>query len=690
MSDHPSELTAFRNDLPIVPDPPVRLGALLGRCAQWLKCQRAVWGISGFGATLGGLLVFSPLIDGGTTHLPVLIIRMVLLVSGLIWLLGRMKTGELFFPQTGVDACVALFAGWAILSLVWSPYKNASVQWVLSILSYAAVFFMVTHGVRSQVQIQTLLFVLSGIGMFEGLWGITQYLWLGETRAHGTFFNPNFFAAYEAAVLLLSLGLLLFPRCEALPPFYKRWLWCTAAVSSTAFVTAQSRGATLALMGALLFLAFCRYGKKAFVILAVCLLAGLLVPNPLQHRIAHVAEDPYAYTRLDIWKSSIVRLIEHPLGIGVGMYKQGSFQDRFPIEGDIVRYRKRPESAHNEYLQIGVELGIVGLALLFYGAGLWTVEVGQLLHKSVEKFDRGLLMGVTAAALVLLLHAAVDSSFHEPALVILLLLLSGLIHNLYIRSRPESVIWRRIGFAYHPVRFAYVLTGAAIIAAICAQSAVAWYAHDEGKRHAAQDDLEGALAWYVHAADIDPGTTGYHDSIARTAMQLYSESGKSEWLITAAEEEAVAKKLNPLDGRFAFRLGTIYRLMAVQTLTSAQRAELLSKASAAFSEAIQLDPYSPFGYFELAQIRLAESRVEEAVSLLTTATTHEPNFLPARALLAELSLQTGIPEDYAREMARITAIRSRYADQARDDIERKFLSVDLYPLGRAIALEAKP
>ena len=125
---------------------PTRLSGsarLLGRCTEWLKCQSVVWGISGFGAALGGLLVFSPLIDGGTTQLPVLIIRMVLLVSGVIWLLGRMKTGELFLPQTRVDTCVALFAGWAILSLVWSPYKNASVQWVLSILSYAALF---VHG----------------------------------------------------------------------------------------------------------------------------------------------------------------------------------------------------------------------------------------------------------------------------------------------------------------------------------------------------------------------------------------------------------------------------------------------------------------------------------------------------------------------------------------------------------------
>ena len=316
---------------------------------------------------------------------------------------------------------------------------------------------------------------------------------MGETRAHGTFFNPNFFAAYEAAVLLLSLGLLLFHEMGTLPPFYKRWLWVYGGCLVDGVRDGTVSRSIVALLGALSFLAFCRYGKKAFVILAVCLLAGLLVPNPLQHRIAHVAEDPYAYTRLDIWKSLLMRLLEHPLGIGVGMYKQGSFQDRFPIEGDIVRYRKRPESAHNEYLQIGVELGVVGLALLFCGAGLWTAEVSQLLRKPVEEFDRGLSMGVTASALVLLLHAAVDSSFHEPALVILLLLMGGLIHNLYIRSRPESVIWRRIGFSYHPLRAASVLGGAAIIAAICAQSAVAWYAHDEGKHHAAQDDLEGGV-----------------------------------------------------------------------------------------------------------------------------------------------------------------------------------------------------
>ena len=669
---------------------PVRCGPYFSHAREWINRQCMVSGLGGFGAIVAALVIFSPLIDGGTTQLPVFIIRMVLLISGVVWLFGRMKVGEVFLPQSRVDLCVALFAGWAIVSLAWSPYKNASVQWVLSMLSYVALFVIIAQGIRSHAEIRMLVVLVTGMGMLEGLTGLAQYLWMEDTRARGTFFNPNFFAAYEAAVFLLSLSLLLLSKKEWYSVWFRRWLWCASAVSFAAVVTAQSRGASAALMGASLLLGFSQYGKKALAVVSLCVLAALFLPNPLQHRIAHVTEDPYAYTRLDIWKSSVVRVLEHPLGIGVGMFKQGSFQERFPIEGNIVRYGKRPESAHNEYLQMGVELGLVGLVIFFCGAALWAAEIRRLCHEPADTIDRGLLMGLTVSSVVLLLHAAVDSTFHEPALMLVLILMGGLVHNRYLRHRPDALTWRRIAIPYHPFRAAYVIACAVIVAGLCAQSAAAWYLHEEGKRHGAQEDLEGALTWFIRAADVDPGTTGYHDSIARTAMQLYDASGRSDWLLKAAEEEAVARKLNPADGRFAYRSGTVYRLMSSQTLAGAQRADLLSQAAEAYAEAIRLDPYSPFGYFELAQLRLAEGRVEEALALLTTATAHEPNFLPGRALLAEQSLRTGIPGDYQREYAAIKAVVSKYADRKLNETERRFLDVDLYPLGRAIAMEAMP
>jgi O-antigen ligase len=615
----------------------------------------------------------------------------VLLVSAVMWLFGRMRDGILFLPQTRLAVSVAVFCGCAILSLAWSPYKNASVQWILSILSYAVLFLMVTQGVRSRSHIWALVLVVSGAGVLEGLWGISQYLWFGEPRARGTFFNPNFFAIYEAAVFLLSVGILLFAKREALPVFSARWLSVSAGVSFAAFVTGQSRGAALALVGALSLLAFCRYGTKAVAVLAVCLLTGLLVPNPLQHRILHVAShDSYAYTRVEIWKSSVLRLWEHPLGIGVGMYKQGSFQDRFPIEENIVRYGKRPESAHNEYLQMGVELGIMGLLVFLCGLWMWSTDVRAYYRASADQTNRALVMGLAAATLALVLHAAVDSTFHEPALVILLVLMAGLAHNLAMQSGGVALVWRRIAWDYHPLRAAGVVAGALLIEAVCVQSAAAWYAHEEGKRFAAQHNLEQAIGWYVRAAAIDPGTTGYHDSFARTALQLFNESGNSDWLLRAAEEEAIAGILNQADGRFSFRLGTIYRLMADQPVSKARREELLKKASQAFADAIRLDPYSPFSYYELAQLLVADGRSPDAIALLTIARGYEPNFLPGRALLAELSLQAGKPGDYQREYAAIKTLHSRYRGRELNETERRFLDVDLYPLGRALALETAP
>ena len=557
MTDRHIQVSAFPDGLPVAARSPVWLGASLGYAVERAGRQFTAWGLGGFGAVVGGLVLFSPLIDGGTTQLPVFIIRLVVLVSAVIWLLGRTKEGELFLPQTRLDVCVALFAWWAALSLLWAPYKNASLQWVLSILFYAALFVMVTQGIRSQTKIWTQILVVTGIGVFEGLWGSIQYLWMGEARARGTFFNPNFFSAYESAVVVLSLGVLLFTKRNTLPASFRSWLWAAAAVSLAAVVMAQSRGASAALVGAVTFLGNCSVREE---------ISGGGEPlssgsAPFPQSTA--AQDPpcrgagpYAYARLDIWRVQSMRLADQPLGIGVGMFKQGSFQERFPIEGDIVRYRKRPESAHNEYLQMGVELGVVGLVLFLCGAGILAAEVRQLLRASADKIDRGLVMGLTGSALVLLLHAAVDSTFHEPALVILLVILGGLVHNLYMQARPDTVMWRRIVFSYHPLRAAYVIAAALVVAVLCAQPTLAWYAHEEGKRHAVQSDLEGALAWYIRAADIDPGTTGYHDSIARTAIQLHRESGASDWLIRAAEEEAIARRLNPVDGRFAFRAGS--------------------------------------------------------------------------------------------------------------------------------------
>ena len=634
------------------------------------------------------LLIFAPLIDGGTTQLPVLLMRLVVLAAVVVWLIDRMKEGSLPLLKNSIGLPAVAFLGWAGLSLAWSPYKTASAQWFLTLLLYGAVFVMARQTCASEARRRTVVSLILAMGAMEGLLALSQFFWLGADRARGTFFNPNFFAAYEGAVLVLSLAMLFDAAPRNQGPLYRILLSLNVAIASAAFVAAQSRGATVALVTVLLLMGLFRFGKMVLAVLVVAVIVGTLVPNPLRQRIMDVSsQDPYAYTRIDIWKNSLSRSLDHPLGLGLGLYKYGSFQDRFPIESNIVHYRKRAESAHNEYLQLLNELGIVGMALFLLVVGTWGREAWKGWAGQQASQENGVFLGCGGAVLLLLLHAGMDSVFHEPALVMILLVSAALVYRLSEGTRPSWFRWTTVPFLYGRARVAFVVMGGLVLSMLALQPAAAWYAHELGREEAGQERYRSAMAWYERAAVIDPGTTGYHDSIARTAIQLFHETGDVGLLIVAGEEESIARALNVLDGRFPYRLGTIYALMAERSEFRQQRTVLLTKASTSYAEAIAVDPYSPFNYFELAKLHVAEGRTESAIALLETAKKYEPNYLPGRALLAELCLKQGCPGDYQTELQTLQTLQSTYESQITDDLDRKYLHVDLYPLARAVASE---
>ena len=245
-------------------------------------------------------------------------------------------------------------------------------------------------------------------------------------------------------------------------------------------------------------------------------------------------------------------------------------------------------------------------------------------------------------------------------------------------------------FSRHPVRLTLVLLCGVVLAVLIIQPAAGWYAHERGQAEAQIGRQDLALDWFHRASLIDPGTTGYHDAIARTLVQLFHQSGDPQWLVKAVDEEGQAIELNPLDGRFPYRLGTIYGVLAEQHFSKDQRDLLLNQAAQAYEQAIRADPYSPLSYVALANIRLPQGRVEEAKLWLQRVVGTEPNFLPARALLAELSLKAGEHEAAQSEFDGIVAVKRKYAQSVQSDIERQFIHVDLSTLERALTLESKP
>ncbi|MEK6683562.1 MAG: O-antigen ligase family protein [Nitrospirota bacterium] len=636
---------------------------------------------------VGGLTLFAPLIDGGTTHFPVLVIRLVLLGVLTAWFVGSRKSGRLSLRWSRLYPIILAFVGWSLLSVVSSPYTAVGLQWLLSIASYGLMLVLVVQRVDSPGQLRWLVMVCLGMGVFEATVGIYQFWGLSQPRATGTFFNPNFYATYEVAMFALAFGLLHYSQRKDRMRGETPLLWLTAGATALAVVLAQSRGALLAFIVAVGFVGFCRYGKVFLGVLVLCLFVGWVIPNPLQQRILSVGtQDPYAYTRQDIWKNSLQRIIDHPWGVGLGLYKYTSFQYRFPVEGAIARYGKRAESAHNEYLQMAVELGLPGLALLLMGIGFLGREIRETLNGEIEGWERSVVIGLTGGCLGILVHGAVDSVFHEPALVLLMLLFAGMILVLKRLTVPGSASVRVVSFPYHPARMALVGMLVTLLALLIIRPAAAWYTFDRGEAEMRVGQEARALDWYQWATRIDPGTTAYRDAVARVEVSLYQQSGNLPRLLGAVEELRVALDLNPLDGRYAHRLGKLYVLLADHADSGAKRETLLGKAAAYYEQAMQLDPYSPFNYLELGQLRLAQERGEQAKSWLRLAISYEPNFLPARILLAEVAVKEGQKDVAFLEYTEILKIKERYQGRVLNTLERQYLDVDHEPLKRSLGL----
>ena len=653
-------------------------GVLQPFCALKEQDHASQRGLSEVGI-LFALMVFSPLIEGGTTHLPVLIIRLLLVAGLALWVFRSFQSGTITLYRIPMMPLAAMFVGISGLGIFRSSYVGASIQGVIGLLMYALLMFLLLHQLYTRSSSRILVLGIVVMGSLEGLLGIVQYGWMGEARAKGTFFNPNFFAMYEAVTVVLALSLLSSMKWADHGWQEKCLLGAALSVSMPAFVMAQSRGAFFAFLVALLFLGLCRSWKLAVLLPLVVVLGVITLPNPIKERALAVSDqDPYAYTRLEIWKSSLDRIADHPFGTGLGTYKYLSFKYRFPIEGEIVRYEKRAESAHNEYLQMAVELGVGGLALFLVGIGVWGWEVkGALQGEGLSSWERGAVVGLSGGALAILVHASVDSVFHEPALVILLILCGSLVLVLKRLNSPTRTPTWNIPFPYHPARLALVvLLGAASIFLII-QPAAAWFAYEQGNVASRNGQRERAWEWYRRATFIDPGTTAYRDAVARMNVTQFYASGDPQWLLQAVEEIEICQELNPLDGRIPSRLGMLYLLLAERTMSNEQRGELIARAVKSYEGAIKADPFSPFNYQDLGKIMWRQGQYEEAQVLLKKAVSHEPNFLPARVLLAKLAAQVGKNDIALSQYAAIERIQERYKGRTVSPLESRYLDVSL-------------
>ncbi|MDD5544825.1 MAG: O-antigen ligase family protein [Acidobacteriia bacterium] len=285
-------------------------------------------------------------------------------------------------------------------------------------------------------------FVMALFGILEKLSGAKEIYWV-RTLTHGgnlmgPFVNRDHFAGWLEMPFGLTLGLILFLRRRV--PYW--WLLAFSAVlMGTAILYSGSRGGMLCFAFQLVSAAILAFSTNEFnfsdssfslqawrdsvrAFAPLLVIAGILVAVVLS--IAYVGPDAVlgrlqdqlsADQRLPVWHDTLGIVKAYPL-LGSGL---GSFRTIFPHFQNH-DYASRYLQAHNDYLQLLSETGIVG-ALLALAALFAVLTSGFLNCFHGSRFSIGARLGAILGILGLLLHSFFDFNLQIPSNALMFLVL---------------------------------------------------------------------------------------------------------------------------------------------------------------------------------------------------------------------------------------------------------------------------
>jgi len=158
-------------------------------------------------------------------------------------------------------------------------------------------------------------------------------------------------------------------------------------------------------------------------------------------------EEITADMRVEIWRESWQLVAAYPvLGCGLGAY-----------EPAFLRYKKvapmnRVDFAHNDYLQVLAELGVIGFAAVL-ALGLMVLGRAVGAGTASESYqERYAGLAAAGALTAILLHSFVDFNLYIPANTMLVAWIGGMAMALGGNGRPRAV-GREIGLPdFHEAR----------------------------------------------------------------------------------------------------------------------------------------------------------------------------------------------------------------------------------------------
>lgn len=314
-------------------------------------------------------------------------------------------------------------------------------------------YFLIVNLMRSQEWLNRCIAgvifscgAVSLYGLYQNFFGVLEQTWQDsdmfseiEGRVVSTFENPNVLAEYLILVLPLILAAFIISKS----PRARLALAFSGAAASGCLIYTWSRGAWLGfLIGLFVFMLMYTKNSLTFMMFGSLGIPFLpfILPESITQRFLSIGNlgDSSTSFRVNIWQGVMRMLIDYfPSGIGIG---NDSFKLVYPMYA-LSGIETAPHS-HNLYLQILVEIGIVGL-LVFIALVFIYAQSTLTLHVSEKRPTRLISAAIFCGILALLAQGMTDYIWYNYRVFLMFWLMLGLgaaVRKVHRDTAAENII----------------------------------------------------------------------------------------------------------------------------------------------------------------------------------------------------------------------------------------------------------
>jgi putative inorganic carbon (HCO3(-)) transporter len=345
------------------------------------------------------------------------------LILCVLFVIHRRDTGQ-FISKTPFDALILVVCGLIPISILISIQPAVSILQAVRLIYGIGLFYALNNWANENWRIQKLFDVIIYFGV---LLSIGAPLFVNGSAIEnpkvpflpsGTFglFNPIFSDAVNSNVMSGALVVIM-PLAFSIAIFaptmsHRHRVFNIFATSIILFVLIllQSRGGLFALFVSLIILISLRLKVlfNTFVIIGALIIVFLLIV--FINNTMVIKNDFFGRLfvdsisdRLNIWNRALLMIAEFPFtGVGMGMFEPVGLK----LYAEYVSKLDVPH-AHNMFLQIALDLGIIGLMMLIL-MFIKSFALLRNLFKSEPKL-RSYILGVAVSLVAVSTHGLTDA-----------------------------------------------------------------------------------------------------------------------------------------------------------------------------------------------------------------------------------------------------------------------------------------